>query len=75
MNRVIKRVFVIGLSLVAISALTVSAAWGAQGQITEVNPSGIGVAVQASDGKVADGLGKSQASDLLFSKSFDGTIN
>ncbi len=61
----IKRVFLIGISLVVIMVLTISAAAAAQGQITEVNPSGIGKAIKASDGRVAVGLGKSQASALL----------
>ena len=74
MHHNIKRVLVIGVSLVAIMALTASAAWAAQGQITEVNPSGIGKALQASDGRVGAGLTQSQAGALLFSTSNDGTI-
>ena len=52
----IKRVFLVGLIVVSLMMLSVSIALAAQGQITEVNPSGIGKAIDASDGRVIDGL-------------------
>ena len=52
----IKRFIPLTVLVVLMMALTVSVASAAQGQITEVNPSGIGVALQASDGQVIRGL-------------------
>ena len=52
----IKKALLIGLAVIAIMALTVSTALAAQGQITEVNPSGIGKAIDHSDGRVKDAL-------------------
>ena len=52
----IKRVFQVGLIVVSLTMLSVSTALAAQGQITEVNPSGIGTAVAASELRVVEGL-------------------
>ena len=52
----IKRFIPLSVLVVLMMVLTVSVASAAQGQITEVNPSGIGVAIQASDGQVRNGL-------------------
>ena len=49
---------IIGLMVVTLMALTISSAFAAQGTITEVNPSGIGVASIASEGKVDKALMK-----------------
>ena len=53
-----KKLLLIGTLVGMLMALTVSSALAAQGQITEVNPSGVGItkALGASGGKVADGL-------------------
>ena len=72
MRNTIKRVFLIGLSLVTIILLTVSVASAAQGQNTEVNPSGIGFSNGASGGKSTAALAQSQAS--VLSTSLGGTI-
>ena len=51
-----RKLLIIGLMVVTLMALTISSAFAAQGTITEVNPSGIGVAKIASEGKVDNAL-------------------
>lgn len=52
----IKKTIIVGLIVMSLMMLSVSVALGAQGQITEVNPSGIGKAITSSDGNVIFGL-------------------
>ena len=55
-----KKLLLTGTLVGMLMALTISSALAAQGQITEVNPSGTGIsqALDASGGKVADGLNR-----------------
>ena len=66
----IKRVLLVGLIVASVMMLSVSVALAAQGQITEVNPSGIGKALAASDGRVGEALQNTPAAPLLPSDSF-----
>jgi|DeeseametMP0441B_FD_contig_21_1748667_length_337_multi_4_in_0_out_0_1 hypothetical protein len=61
----IKRFIPLSVLVVLMMVLTVSVASAAQGQITEVNPSGIGVAIQASDGQVRGGLASNPQGPFL----------
>ena len=65
-----RKLLIIGILVGTLMALTVSSAFAAQGQITEVNPSGIGVAQSASEGKVGSALIKAG----VLTQSTDGTI-
>jgi hypothetical protein len=67
----ITRLIPIAILVVLIMLLTAPIASAAQGQITEVNPSGIGVALSASNGRVGDALKNTPASALLKSPSTD----
>ena len=67
----IKRLIPIAILVVLVMMLTAPIASAAQGQITEVNPSGIGVALNASNGRVGDALKNTPAAALLKSPSTD----
>lgn len=70
-----KRMLIAVITVLALLMLTVSAAMAAQGQITEVNPSGIGVA-KAAHGSAnppglqnAPGLKKNAVGQMLLGNS------
>ena len=69
----IKKLIISGLIVGSIMALTVSQALAAQGQITEVNPSGFGItkALNSGNGGVAHGLNKAGVGTY----SFDSNLN
>jgi len=52
----VRKLLIIGILVGTLMMLTVSTALAAQGQITEVNPSGIGVAKHASANRVFGAL-------------------
>ena len=70
------KLLLIGTLVGALMALTVSSAFAAQGQITEVNPSGVGItkALGASKLRVAGGLGIAGVATIELDESDDSTI-
>ena len=66
-----KTLSLVGITVVSMMILWGSVAFAAQGQITEVNPSGIGKAINAG-GRVGDALKNTPASGL--DKSLEGSI-
>jgi hypothetical protein len=60
-----KKALTIAIVWTLLVAITAPAAYAAQGVITEVNPSGIGVALNASGGKVGAALENTPARGLL----------
>ncbi len=63
----IRKLFIIAFVAGSILALTVSQALAAQGQITEVNPSGVGItkALNSGSGKVAHGLTRAGVATII----------
>ena len=70
----IKRLIPIAALTLLLMTLTASVASAAQGQITEVNPSGIGVAIGVSEDRVGNGLARNPQGPFL-SESLEGELH
>ena len=61
-----RRILTVGLVMIATLLLMVSPALAAQGQITEVNPSGLKVANNATNGHVRDVISNTPAGEFVI---------